>query len=240
MSLSHVVAALLLSFLLGGVFLASALPKLRSPKAFLLAVVDYRILPLSLARPYAWLVLRGELLCALLLLSGLDVPLAAGLATLLLLSFIVAVAINIMRGRELECHCFGAARRRRGGWRVLHEDIVLLGGAIALFALAVESPGPLAPWSPLRVAVGTPLAAVPTSWVRTWQWFAAATSIGIYLVATWGLAELLQRSRNGARPTPRIEEETRTHVRHASASVVSHARMGWPELESERGKGGMR
>jgi Methylamine utilisation protein MauE len=55
---------------LGIIFLASAVPKLHHPKGFVLAVLEYRILPLRLSWFYARLLPPLEFLLALLLLTG--------------------------------------------------------------------------------------------------------------------------------------------------------------------------
>lgn len=115
------------SVILGVTFIVSAIPKLRHPNGFILVVLEYRILPPRLGRPFARLVPPLELFVALLLLSGTAVRFAGAVTSLLLLSFVVAIAINIARGRELDCHCFGKATRRRIGWNTLLQDGALLG-----------------------------------------------------------------------------------------------------------------
>ncbi|MGH2391534.1 MAG: MauE/DoxX family redox-associated membrane protein [Chloroflexota bacterium] len=118
--------AAILSAILGLTFASSAVPKLRRPKAFQLAVLAYHVLPSPLADWYAKLVPPLELLCAILLLTGTAVRLAAMVMAVLLLSFIIAVAINMVRGRTLDCHCFGKAARRPIGWPLLFQDCLLL------------------------------------------------------------------------------------------------------------------
>ncbi len=117
---------MMLSVLLGLVFLASSLPKLRSPKGFMLRVLEYRILPAPLARTYARLLGPIELLLAVLLLTGAAIRLASAVACGLLLSFIFAIAVNLIRGRDIDCGCYGSGSRRRISWRVLVEDAALV------------------------------------------------------------------------------------------------------------------
>src|SRR5665213_608065 len=121
-----------LSVILGLTFALSSVPKLRRPKAFQLAVLAYQVLPSPLADWYAKLVPPLELLCAILLLTGTAVRLAAMVMAGLLLSFIIAVAINMIRGRTLDCHCFGKAARRPIGWTLLLQDCLLLVIAVAV------------------------------------------------------------------------------------------------------------
>ena len=142
----------LLSTALGIIFLASAVPKLHHPKGFVLAVLEYRILPPRLSWFYARLLPPLEFLLALLLLTGTAVRSAAALMSVLLLSFIAAVGINLTRGRDLDCHCFGKATRRPIGigWRLLLQDGALLSAALAVAALTREWVAP-EPWSVFRL-----------------------------------------------------------------------------------------
>ncbi len=150
----------LLSIGLSIVFLTSAVPKLRHPKGFILAVLEYRILPVRLSWWYARVLPPLELLLALLLLSGTAVRLAASVVSLLLLSFMIAVGINMARGRNLDCHCFGKARKRTIGWGLLLQDGALLGAAFVL-AIITRSWIALEPWSIFRLSglgyVGSPV-----------------------------------------------------------------------------------
>lgn len=150
----------LLSLGLALIFLASAIPKLRHPKGFILAVLEYRVLPTRLSWIYARLLPPLELLLALLLLSGTAVRSVAIVLSLLLTSFIIAIGINLVRGRNLDCHCFGKAHRRSIGWGILFQDGALLGAAIALAVISGAWIEP-EPWSLFRlsglVQVGAPL-----------------------------------------------------------------------------------
>src|SRR5205807_7414868 len=100
-AMSVIVMEVVLSAVLGIIFLASAVPKLRHPKGFVLAVLEYRVLPPRLSWFYARLVPPLEFLLALLLLTGTAVRSAAVVMSMLLLSFIAAVGINLTRGRDL-------------------------------------------------------------------------------------------------------------------------------------------
>jgi methylamine utilization protein MauE len=151
---------ILLSIGLALIFFASAIPKLRHPKGFILAVLEYRVLPTGLSWFYARLLPPVEFLLALLLLTGTAVRSVAIILSLLLFSFMIAVGINLARGRTLDCHCFGKARRRTIGWGLLLQDGVLL---IASLALAIIASAWIAPasWSIFRLSgllpVGSPI-----------------------------------------------------------------------------------
>ncbi|GAC1388303.1 MAG: hypothetical protein NVSMB33_17900 [Ktedonobacteraceae bacterium] len=149
MSFTDMAIQVLLSIILGICFLAAALPKLRHPKGFVLAVLEYHVLPFRLSRVYARLLPPLECLLGLLLLSGIAVRSAAIVLSLLVLSFIMGVGINLGRGRTLECHCFGKTTKRMIGWKLLLEDIALLCATIALTIFASKWVA-LEPWSIFR------------------------------------------------------------------------------------------
>jgi hypothetical protein len=150
-----------LGLALAAVFGASAVPKLRHPRGFLLAVLLYRVLPPRLGTLYARLLPPLEVFVALLLLSGTAVRFAATIAAALLVSFMLAVGINITRGRDLECHCFGHSANRRIGWPLMLQD-----GALLVATIAVAAPATAwisaEPWSVLRLSgLAAPQSAAP-------------------------------------------------------------------------------
>ncbi len=145
-----VVIELLASLLLGGVFLFSAVPKLRHPRGFVLTVLQYQILPARLSRLYGWLLPPLELFLALLFFGGTALRSASVLTGLLLLSFLIAVGVNLARGRRLECGCFGKAAKRQIGWGLLLQDGLLLAVAVALCFVA-QTWASLESWSVFRL-----------------------------------------------------------------------------------------
>jgi uncharacterized membrane protein YphA (DoxX/SURF4 family) len=117
--------------ILGGTFLLSGLLKLRDPDGFTSAVDDYRVLPQRLVRPVALVVPFLELTLGTALLIGWWVRPAAFLSTLLLLSFAVAVGVNLKRERAVACHCFPEFGEDQIGKSTLVRQGVLIGCALA-------------------------------------------------------------------------------------------------------------
>lgn len=117
---------------LGLVFLTSSLPKLAAPADFRRALRNYQLLPLRLVRPVATWLPRAELALALALLVGIETSLMATLAAAALLVFSGAVAINLARGRKIECGCFSGSSPREITWRLVLQDVVLAGPAIGV------------------------------------------------------------------------------------------------------------
>lgn len=118
--------------LVAAVFLMAALTKIPRRQGFATDVLNYRLLPPQVARVYAYALPWLELAVATLLLGGILIPVAAGLALLLVVSFLVAVASAMARGLALDCSCFGLLYRERVGWPVLARD-----GLLALLIVAI-------------------------------------------------------------------------------------------------------
>ena len=124
------VFVLIWRLIVGGTFLFSALPKLRNPKGFILTVLEYRILPPYLSRLYAAFIPPLEFTVALFSLTGIMLRLAAIIMSFLLLSFVVAISVNIKRGRNLDCNCFGTLKKHPIGKKLLIQDSILLASTI--------------------------------------------------------------------------------------------------------------
>jgi uncharacterized membrane protein YphA (DoxX/SURF4 family) len=131
-----VYASLVCRFVLAFVFLLASVSKLVAPSDFSRAVANYQLLPFRWGRIVAAWLPRLELAIALCLLSGALLPVAAAVAMVLLLGFAAAVAINLARGRRIECGCGGFAAPRKIGPAFVLRNLLLAGGA----ALAAASP----------------------------------------------------------------------------------------------------
>ncbi|MGQ7793360.1 MauE/DoxX family redox-associated membrane protein [Faunimonas sp. B44] len=130
--LLQLVAALLLAL----VFAAGAWSKLAAREEFEGVVGNYRILPEALVRPFALALPPAEALVALLLVVPATRPTGALGAIALLVTFVVAIGVNIRRGRtEIDCGCFRSAHRQVLSWWLVGRNAVL-----ALFAIALLAP----------------------------------------------------------------------------------------------------
>lgn len=134
-------AALTGRYVIGCVFLMAALPKLFGRRQFAQAVANYQLLPDRLVHPIAAWLPRLELVCGACLLLGIAVKQVAAVAGILLGAFAVAVAVNLIRGREIDCGCSGTVAPRRIGWGLVVGD---LGLAAVAAAVVHADPGVLA------------------------------------------------------------------------------------------------
>lgn len=135
------VAAVSLRFILASVFLVAGFGKLLSSDEFALAVQNYDLLPARASALVGRFLPPLEVACGVLLLVGLGIrPVSAALG-LLLLVFVGAVGINLARGREIDCGCFGASTERTLSWWTVVRNVVLAVGAVVV---AIQSPAALA------------------------------------------------------------------------------------------------
>jgi uncharacterized membrane protein YphA (DoxX/SURF4 family) len=130
-------------FFLALVFVAAGASKLGGREELERAVAKYRLLPGRFSRPVAVWLPRAELAAGLLLgLGGALVPVAWLLAALLLV-FSGAVGINLLRGREMSCNCFGASTPEKMTWLTVGRNLVLMSMAVGV---ALVPPAALALW----------------------------------------------------------------------------------------------
>lgn len=148
--LSLFVVQLAIAIALAALFLNAAYHKLHERLRFQAQLAEYELLPAVLV-PAATVTLAAlEIVGGIsLLIPGswfLSAPLAAGL----LLTYGVAIAINLVRGRtHIDCGC-GDAPQLLSGWLVLRNGVLAL-GALALLPGTLAAG--LAPWFGYLAAV---------------------------------------------------------------------------------------
>lgn len=166
-----------LQVVLGTVFLAAAVAKLRNPLRFVSALRSYELVPRILSRPLAAALMVIETLVGLSLLLGWALDVSVSTAGALLLSFAVAVGINLRRGRVVPCGCFGSMSERISPRTMARLCLLML----AAFGLAVvrlvSNPSPLSVMS------------IVTDGIRGLQRLVLAGAFGAFLtiIGTWVL-----------------------------------------------------
>lgn len=123
------VAALLIRLFLGELLLLAALPKLRARADFERAVVNYDLLPTRVALGLARVLPVSELLLGAALVVGALAEVAATAAGFFFITFAIAAGINLLRGRQMDCGCHGAAAPRTISWTLVTRDVILAGAA---------------------------------------------------------------------------------------------------------------
>ncbi len=121
------------------VFLVASGAKLADPAGTRDAMRDFGVSP-RLVSLLAATIPIGELAVAVALILPFAVWWGALGALLLLLLFIVAISVTLVRGRRPACHCFGQLSAQPVGWTTLVRN-----GALGLGAGVVVSQGPEQP-----------------------------------------------------------------------------------------------
>lgn len=127
--------------LLGLIFLLYGFDKVPYPDDFARAIANYKILPEFLINLIAVILPWVEVACGLLLLSGQWVRSAALVSAFLLVVFVIAVSVALVRGLDISCGCFNTHGGRKIGLKLLGEDLLLLAMAFALIAKAKDRLG---------------------------------------------------------------------------------------------------
>ena len=91
---------------LGVLFVAAALPKIVDPPSFAQMIYNYRLVPGSAVNAMALFMPWFEILAGLALIFGIWRRSAAVAIGTLLIVFIVAITINLVRGHAVNCGCF--------------------------------------------------------------------------------------------------------------------------------------
>jgi len=94
---------------LGLLFIIAALPKIADPPSFAHMIYNYKIVPWALINPMTLIMPWLELLCGVALVLGIWKGAARTLIAGMLVVFILAISINLIRGNPIDCGCFNVA-----------------------------------------------------------------------------------------------------------------------------------
>ena len=118
---------------LGAIFVVAAWPKIVDPPSFAHMIYNYRILPAGLINLSALVMPWVEIVAGLCLILGVWVRPARWIITLMLVVFMIAISVNLLRGNAIDCGCFNTAQanltyeeRIRDMWMVLIRDAGML------------------------------------------------------------------------------------------------------------------
>ena len=121
------------SLILSYVFVVASIHKWQNLEEFKSTLVDYRILPESLVGVFIYSIPIVELLCGIALLIPYSAHLAALIAAALLLMYMFAIGINLLKGRRtIDCGCGGTEQKQ-----VISEWLILRNGILLFFAYSV-------------------------------------------------------------------------------------------------------
>lgn len=132
-ALTHPWLTVRVQIALGIIFLVAAWPKIVDPPSFAHMIYNYRILPAGLINISALVMPWVELVVGLCLILGVWVKPARWIVAAMLIVFMIAISINLVRGNAIDCGCFDTSaanltweERIRDMWMVLIRDAGML------------------------------------------------------------------------------------------------------------------
>lgn len=125
---------------LGFVFIFAAISKASEPEEFARAIANYKLLPIFLINILAIILPWIELCAGILLVFGISVKENSAILSGLLLVFIIAIAISLARGLNIDCGCFGTTGGTKLGIQKLLENFGLLLLGLILIKYGSKSP----------------------------------------------------------------------------------------------------
>ena len=118
---------LIFRLVLGVTFVYASLDKIAHPDQFAKIVYNYKILPDFLINFFAVTLPWVELLAGLFLILGIFTEGASLVISFLLVIFLFAISINVIRGVDLNCGCFSTdPAGKKEGISLLYKDFLFL------------------------------------------------------------------------------------------------------------------
>ena len=107
------------------IFFYASIEKIADPGEFAVAIYNYQLLPDIAVNTLAVILPWLEIIIATCLVTGFYVRGAALISSALFLTFATALTINLLRGLDISCGCFGASSGNIN-WLYLGRDLSFL------------------------------------------------------------------------------------------------------------------
>ena len=124
---------LILRLIVGFVFLSFGLEKIVDPTKFAKEMLNYQILPYFSANIFALILPWIEVISGLLLILGIKIKANSTIISGLLLIFIFAVSLALIRGLDINCGCSSSHPQKVGLPKILENTSMLLMCAVLYF-----------------------------------------------------------------------------------------------------------
>jgi len=120
--------------LLGMIFIYACFHKIANPSGFAKIIYGYGLFTNISVNLIAIVVPFIELTAGIALITGVYPQSAALIINGLVISFIIAVSVNLIRGHEFDCGCFsGKSATPESAWISLIRNIGLLGMGVFIY-----------------------------------------------------------------------------------------------------------
>lgn len=138
-ALAHPWLTVRVQIALGVFFVAAALPKVADPPGFLHMIYNYRLVPGVFLNAFGLVLPWLEILLGLALVLGIWRRTATAGVAALLLVFVVAIGVNLLRDNPIDCGCFDvSAANKTEAERFFDMKMVILRD-IGMLVLAAQS-----------------------------------------------------------------------------------------------------
>ena len=117
------------------IFYYAGIEKIADPGEFAVAIYNYQLLPDLAVNVLAVILPWLEIIIATCFVAGFYVRGAALISSALFLTFATALTINLLRGLDISCGCFGASSGNIN-WFYLGRDLSLL--FISIFVMIYD------------------------------------------------------------------------------------------------------
>ena len=117
------------------IFFCAGIEKILQPQEFAVAIYNYQLLPDCVINLSAIFLPWLEVFIAASLVSGIYTRGAALLSSLLFIIFATALTINLVRGLDISCGCFGTSSGNIS-WLYLARDLSLF--CLSVFVLIYD------------------------------------------------------------------------------------------------------
>ena len=127
----------LLRLALGCVFIYASIDKIRQPDMFAQVIYNYKLLPDSMVNLFSLVLPWAEVVIGVFLILGVYEWVSLTLFNALLIVFMGALAISLIRGLDISCGCFSTdPNAEKVSWFTLFRDsLVLIPSLSAYFLL---------------------------------------------------------------------------------------------------------
>lgn len=127
-----------LQFVLGAFFVVAGVAKVADPPGFAHEIHNYALVPGYAVNAMALVLPWLEIVLGAALFLGLGTQTAARILALLLVVFIVALSVNLARGRPVDCGCFGVSTVVRTTQQRLFDMKLAIARDVGLLLLAAQ------------------------------------------------------------------------------------------------------
>lgn len=127
---------------LGLVFIYAAIDKIADPYIFAVDIRNYQIIPDALSNILAVLLPWIELICGISLITGFYIRSSALLIASMLVIFIIAIILAVIRGLNIDCGCYHTLNdSAKVSYQKLIEDFIYF--IMSVYLIFTKNLGPV-------------------------------------------------------------------------------------------------